>query len=123
MKYRRLSRHEMHLLFYAKQHGRCWLCGEMLDLFLSPNTWGACSWEHVIPASSGGSDRHQNMALTHWECNKARRDRLIWRLARPRTRKELRTGYCARKMQHEFDKTVQKLSQLLKHSPTVVGLR
>jgi hypothetical protein len=75
--------HQMRLTHYQRQEGLCWLCNEPIDLFQPVHSYGAPSWEHVIPRCLGGSDGWANVVLTHNECNKARRDRFIWRLERP----------------------------------------
>ena len=112
MKYtKNRSNHAGRLRFYKRQLGLCWLCGEHIDMFQPTHTAGSASWEHIIPASSGGSDRMTNMALTHYECNKLRGDRFIFRVDRPRcrpyampTEKYLRVG---------FEITLRKLRRVL----------
>lgn len=76
--------HEMRLMYYQRQGGLCWLCDEHVDLFRPVHTYGGASWEHVIPRCHGGSKGWHNVVLTHCECNKARGERLIWRLTRPK---------------------------------------
>ena len=83
MHFKKIKAHEMRLRLYRLQNGECWLCREPLDLFLPQWSYGSCSWEHVIPRSSGGSEGWKNVVITHWECNKLRGDRMIWSLRRP----------------------------------------
>jgi 5-methylcytosine-specific restriction endonuclease McrA len=109
---KRQTMHQMRLLAFKKQAGRCWLCGECLDLFLPANTWGASSWEHVIPLSGGGSDAWKNIAMTHHECNKARRDQLTWSLTRPRLVRDLKrlpVDRSNRQFQHQVLPRLRKI--------------
>lgn len=57
---------------WLRQDGMCFLCGEAIDLTIPRNQYGACSAEHLMPKSSGGADCRNNLAATHWECNKKR---------------------------------------------------
>jgi 5-methylcytosine-specific restriction endonuclease McrA len=103
---KQVTMHAMRVLYYQKQAGRCWLCSECLDLFLPANTWGACSWEHVIPLSGGGSNVWKNIAMTHWECNKARRDQLTWSLTRPRSVRDLQGWRNVTKLNQQFQRQI-----------------
>jgi 5-methylcytosine-specific restriction endonuclease McrA len=113
---KKMTQHEMRLLIYQKQAGLCWLCGEPLDLFLLPHNYGGCSFEHIVPRSSGGSDSWKNIALTHRECNVARRDTFAWSLQRPKTWKETHSRACHRKMQKRFERAVKKLRPLFERA-------
>lgn len=98
---------------YRAQNGACWLCGETLDLWLPAHRYGSASREHVIPRSAGGSEDLSNAVLTHWECNKVRGARLIWKVDRPRSSKRVEPP-CRRKMQKEFSIILDKLHRKLK---------
>lgn len=110
--------HARKLAFYRRQNGCCWLCGEPLDLFLPAHAIGSASWEHIIPASSGGSDGWRNMALTHYECNRWRGKRFIFKVERPRNgcappkEKYLRVGFeiAMRKLRRILERTAPEVS-------------
>lgn len=57
---------------WLRQDGKCFLCGEPIDLTILRNQYGACSAEHLVPRVKGGRDSRGNLAATHWECNKKR---------------------------------------------------
>lgn len=105
------DRYAMRLRCYRRQHGLCWLCGEHIDLFQPTHTAGSASWEHVIPACRGGSDRMSNLALTHYECNKLRGDRLIFSIERPRSRPYAMPT--AKYLHVGFEMTMRKLRKIL----------
>lgn len=105
--------HQMRLLRFQRQDGLCWLCSEPLDLFQPQHSLGSASWEHVIPRSSGGSDRWSNVVLTHAECNKQRGDRLLWKLERPKGWHELKRRHAEREQRHFQHQIVNRLIRLL----------
>jgi 5-methylcytosine-specific restriction endonuclease McrA len=110
--------HEMRLMHYQRQDGLCWLCSEPLDLFLPVHSLGSSSWEHIIPRSSGGSGGWPNVALTHCECNRARGDRLLWKLERPRGRYVLKQRN-AEKAQRVFEhRIVNRLRPIFERART-----
>lgn len=113
----RRSNHELRLIFYRRQNGCCWLCGEALDLFQPTHTVGSPSWEHVIPASSGGSDRLSNLALTHHECNKLRGDRFIFRIERPVQWPPKHRWHHKQYQQVGFEIALRKLKRILSAVP------
>lgn len=57
---------------WLRQDGKCFLCGEAIDLTIPKHRWGSCSAEHLVPRARGGTDVRNNLAATHWECNKKR---------------------------------------------------
>lgn len=125
MNYKFITAHETRLKAYHKQDGLCWLCSEPLDLFQPVWTYGSCSWEHVIPISSGGSRGWRNVVITHHECNKLRGDRFIWKLNRPpqQTWNSDRRKYLfPHKAQKDFAFTVHRLCKILKRLPAHSGL-
>lgn len=52
---------------YNKQEGRCGICGGFISLaeLSSPKA----NIDHIIPRSRGGSDKQENLQLTHTVCN------------------------------------------------------
>jgi len=102
------------LRMYREQQGLCWLCGEHLDLFLPPCSYGGATFEHIVARNHGGSDAWCNMRLTHFECNQARGDRLTWQLARPRSVSEAMAG--TRKKQRRFSKALHVLRPLFRRA-------
>lgn len=104
-----IKREPFRLSLYLKQRGLCWLCDEALDLSVPKDTYGSCSFEHVIPAHCGGSFSRKNIVLTHWECNKARGSSIAWRVTRPRSQLELKERY----LRVGFEIAVRKLCKLL----------
>ena len=65
------------------QNGECFLCGELLDLSIRRHTYGAVTWEHILPKILGGTDRRENLALSHVECNMKRSGSLSTDIVRP----------------------------------------
>lgn len=63
---------DLKVWLWLRQDGKCFLCGELIDLTIPRNKYGACSCEHLIPKVRGGTDCRNNLAATHWECNKKR---------------------------------------------------
>jgi 5-methylcytosine-specific restriction endonuclease McrA len=57
---------------WLRQDGKCLLCGEPIDLIIPRNRYGAASTEHKRPMVRGGQNGRDNLAVTHWECNKRR---------------------------------------------------
>lgn len=47
----------------------CWYCGSRLDFDLPRTHLEAPTFEHVIPASEGGTNENSNLKLTHKVCN------------------------------------------------------
>lgn len=68
---------------WLRQDGKCFLCGEAIDLTIPRNHYGACSAEHLQPRVRGGSDAKGNLAATHWECNRKRGDGTWLKQLRP----------------------------------------
>jgi len=46
----------------------CFFCDKDIE------TFEEASWEHKIPLSRGGSNRKDNLALSHYRCNQERKD-------------------------------------------------
>jgi 5-methylcytosine-specific restriction endonuclease McrA len=61
--------------FFIAQQGRCWLCGEPMDLHADRRTAKAATWYHVVPKSKGGGSTQDNLMLAHRWCNNHRADR------------------------------------------------
>lgn len=78
-----LSIYHLRAWLYLRQGGRCLLCREPLDPTATPLGLGGTTLEHVIPRSLGGTNDRDNLALSHWECNQARRNDLQLRRKRP----------------------------------------
>lgn len=68
---------------YFRQGGRCVLCGEAIDLSIPQHQYGSATFEHVKPLVHGGGKGRTNLALSHWECNRLRRDERRLKLLRP----------------------------------------
>ena len=68
---------------HLRQNGRCILCGEALDLSIPRHQYGSVTFEHVEPKVKGGAHGRSNLAVSHWECNRFRRDERRLKLIRP----------------------------------------
>ena len=80
----RAWRHALHRILEDKDGGLCAVCFEPIDLTLSGRHADGPTVEHIIPRSRGGSDELENLALSHWRCNKGRGTRdlaEVWRAA------------------------------------------
>lgn len=49
----------------------CILCGELISNFDS------VTFEHIIPASKGGDNKSNNIAVSHYQCNQVRENRSL----------------------------------------------
>lgn len=110
---------ERRLRRYREQDGLCWLCGETLDMFQPQWTYGSCSWEHIVPLSSGGSDTWKNVVISHRECNCVRADRFVWKVERP-TRNEwqgCRSWLYPKKANRRFVWTWRQVIKIMKRLP------
>lgn len=113
--------HDMRLMQYRRQEGLCWLCDEPLDLFRPVHSYGSASWEHVIPKCHGGSRGWPNVVLTHWECNKARGERLIWRIQRPRPGASFKQPNAEREQRRFQHQVVNRLRPLFERTAVTEG--
>jgi 5-methylcytosine-specific restriction endonuclease McrA len=68
----RAWRHALHRILEDKDGGLCAVCFEQIDLTLSGRHADGPTVEHITPRSRGGSDKLENLALSHWRCNKGR---------------------------------------------------
>jgi hypothetical protein len=108
--------HKLKLEQYRKQDGACWLCSGPMDMFQPVHAWGSVSWEHVIPRLLGGSDRPENLVLTHMECNKARGDRFVFLLTRPTNMREMVQMQSPRRAQLVFEYVWHRLQRAMKRA-------
>lgn len=56
----------------------CGICGKVVDKTLKyPNPLSACI-DHIIPIAKGGHPSDiSNLQLAHWQCNRAKSDKMI----------------------------------------------
>lgn len=57
---------------YARDEGRCWICGELCDINAEPNSQVYPSIDHVLAISQGGEHSWANVRLAHRGCNNKR---------------------------------------------------
>ena len=60
---------------YERDHGICWICGQLCDITADSNDNNYPSIDHVIPISKGGKDTWENVRLAHRRCNSVRGNR------------------------------------------------
>jgi hypothetical protein len=114
--------HKSKLEQYRKQDGACWLCSEPMDMFQPVHAWGSPSWEHVIPRLLGGSDRPENLVLTHMECNKARGDKFVFRISRPASPLEMVQMQSPKRAQDAFYYVWRRVQRAMKRYGQVQSL-
>lgn len=57
-------------LYYRKDMTLCHVCGEFMH-------FDETTLEHIIPLAKGGSDRYDNLALSHERCNQEKGSKVI----------------------------------------------
>jgi 5-methylcytosine-specific restriction endonuclease McrA len=67
--------HNLRLRLFEAQDGICPPCQKPLDLKQVPNSPFYPTLDHVVPASEDGSNRLDNLLLTHRVCNARRGNR------------------------------------------------
>lgn len=78
-----ISTRDMKAWLFFRQNGRCILCGEPMSLDTPRHEYGSVTFEHVEPRVKGGAKGRSNLAVSHWECNRLRRDERRLKLFRP----------------------------------------
>ncbi len=63
------SREQIINKLFEIQHGKCFICEELIDLSLHN-----VDVDHIIPRAKGGKDEPNNFALTHNTCNRSKLD-------------------------------------------------
>jgi 5-methylcytosine-specific restriction endonuclease McrA len=66
--------------FWKIQNSRCIICCEVMNADLKYPDPGAATQEHIIPINHGGPHHIDNLALSHWECNRKKHDSFLWDL-------------------------------------------
>lgn len=61
-----------HRQVYARDSGRCWVCGAPVDLEVKEREVMSATIDHVIPLSEGGPHTIDNVRLAHMICNSTR---------------------------------------------------
>jgi hypothetical protein len=73
-------RNDLYALLRERDGDSCVCCFESIDFTLKSGTRGSDfgpSVEHLIPRSHGGTDDLDNLALSHWGCNRNRRTKSL----------------------------------------------
>ena len=68
-------RHKLCVYLADRDGGRCHLCGKRVNLDLPSGPRGSDkgpSIDHLVPRSLGGGDELENLALSHWGCNRSK---------------------------------------------------
>lgn len=69
---------DLHEALWQNQSGQCALCGKAMltNRFDAPHARLWSKWratlDHIQPRAKGGSDRLENLQLTHAQCNKVK---------------------------------------------------
>lgn len=80
----------------ARDGDNCWLCGERIDFNAIPNSSRACSLEHLIALSRGGTGSIENLVLCHPTCNRRLGDRSLQDKIRMREKQRRKAWKAAR---------------------------
>lgn len=83
---------------FAAQQGRCWLCGEQMQLHGDGNSPHYATLDHLIPQAQGGTGLANNKLLAHKICNARRGGKFVHSL----TDAEIRATNRA-PVQHEIE--------------------
>lgn len=78
-------RERLRVQLFEKQAGLCHLCGEPMTMQRKRGTVvgkNFATFDHVVPASEGGTAYYLNLKLAHRACNNARNSRPIESAAR-----------------------------------------
>lgn len=71
------TRHKTQPAYLAERDGLdCGICGDQVDMAARWPAPKSASVDHIVPVSRGGTHDEENLQLSHWACNHAKRDRL-----------------------------------------------
>lgn len=59
-------------LLFELGEGKCFCCGEPLNLSTKPSKPHSVTFEHILPRRSGGDSSLENLSLSHKSCNNKR---------------------------------------------------
>lgn len=61
----------------ATYGSNCYLCQQDIDLDLPRTSKRGATVDHILPLSRGGQDELHNLRLVHWDCNRAKSNKLV----------------------------------------------
>lgn len=61
----------------ATYGSNCYLCQQDIDLDLPRTSKRGATVDHILPLSRGGQDELDNLRLVHWDCNRAKSNKLV----------------------------------------------
>lgn len=61
----------------ATYGSNCYLCQQDIDLSLPRTSKRGATVDHITPLSRGGQDELDNLRLVHWDCNRAKSNKLV----------------------------------------------